>query len=409
MNRYPYVILGGGIVAGYSAAEFAAQGVAPGALAIVSAAGALPYERPPLSKGFLRGEESAAEIHIHDEAFYNENGIAFYGDSRVTAVDFDRRLLHTTKGDVIGFEKLIIATGATVRTLEVPGATGADVYYLRSLEDARQIRQAMTDGRRVVVVGSGFIGMEAGASLRMEGLETHLVFPEKRIWERFFTPLMSAALAAYYADRGVNLYPENSVARILRREGRVTGVALNSGLELPADFVVAGIGVEPATGPFRNSDLKIDDGIIVDEYLQTNIPGVYAAGDVARFYDLRLGRHRRLEHWDNAVKQGEYVARRCLGVVEEPYEHAPYFFSDIFDLSYEFWGDNEGADEVIYRGAPGALQFSVWWLAKGRVQGAYVMDRPDETRKVATRWVRERQLVDPRRLANGTPLRDVPV
>jgi NADPH-dependent 2,4-dienoyl-CoA reductase/sulfur reductase-like enzyme len=388
MQTYRYLIIGGGMVAGYAAQEFVSHGLRPGELAIVSADSAPPYERPPLSKGYLTGADDEESLPINRAPFYAQHGIDLRLGTRVTAVDLRRRLLQTEPGAELGFEQLLIATGAGARRLDVPGAALAGVYYLRSLEDARRLRRAAAGARRAVVVGGGFIGMEVAASLDRRGIATTLVFPGTRVWERLFTPEISAFFARYYAAHGVTLLPRT---RLFAVEGwqRVTGVALSDGRRVRADLVVAGIGVQPATEAIEGSGLALDDGVLVDEYLETSEQGVYAAGDVARYRDVLFQTRRRVEHWDNAVEQGKHAARAMLGR-RAPFVHVPYFFSDVFDLSYEFWGDPSGADDVVYRGDVSTDSFSAWWRKDRRLVAAFVMNRPDKEREEAQSWIAER-------------------
>jgi len=204
---------------------------------------------------------------------------------------------------------------------------------------------------------------------------------EDRIWKRFFSPQMSAFFESYYADRGVR-FAKNAVAKELRGDGTLSSVVLASGQFIPCQMLVAGIGVNPVTELLSNSGIELQNGVLVNEYLQARDTTIYAAGDVANYYDLIFGKRRRVEHWDNAVSQGQYLARALMGDTS-PFRHVPYFFSDVFDLSYEYWGDASEADEVIHRGDLSSKSFSVWWLQKSRVVAAFTMNRPDEERKAA--------------------------
>ncbi len=400
--RYRHLILGGGMVAGYAAKEFVARGVGPGELGIVSADAALPYERPPLSKSFLAGKDTASTILINPEDFYRSHGIGVHLETRITGLDLSRKLLISDQGIQFSFEKLIIATGARPRTLDAPNAALPNVCYLRSLADSERIRDAMRQAKQALVIGSGFIGMEVASQCAQQGLQTTMVFPEDRIWKRLFTPEMSAFFRSYYEARGVRFIAGAQVSAFNGRE-RVESAALSTGEVVPADLVVAGIGALAETELFQATDIKIADGVVVNEFLETNVPDVYAAGDLARYPDVLFSKERRVEHWDNAVKQGQYLARRLTGA-PEPFSNAPYFFSDVFDLSYEYWGDQEGADEVIYRGSLNEPSFSAWWVKGGRLVAAFVMARPDEEREFAQRWIAEKNDAPLARLKNAAPL-----
>jgi NADPH-dependent 2,4-dienoyl-CoA reductase/sulfur reductase-like enzyme len=392
------------MVAGYAAKALVERGLGRGELAIISADNVLPYERPPLSKGFLAGREDEASVFISDRAFYDEHGIAVHLATVVENVDVQRKRLRPHAGEEVGFEKLLIATGARVRTLTVPGATLDGILYLRSLDDAKRIRAHAAGARRAVVIGAGFIGMEVASVLAQQGIETTMVFPDERVWQRFFTPEISAFFRRYYEGRGVSFAAGESITSFAG-EGRLSAVITRSGRQVPADLVVAGIGVVPATDAFERSGLQLDNGVVVNQYLEASVPDVYAAGDVANYYDVIFDRQRRVEHWDNAVEQGRHAARLLIGD-RAPFVHVPYFFSDVFDLSYEFWGDTAGADEVVHRGNLENGRFSAWWLKEGQLIAAFVMNRPDEERELAPTWITEHHRVSVSALRNErAPLR----
>jgi NADPH-dependent 2,4-dienoyl-CoA reductase/sulfur reductase-like enzyme len=390
MAKFDYVILGGGVAAGYAAQVFGEHGLPGGRLAIVSAEAFLPYDRPPLSKGFLLGDKSQAQLPINPPEFYQTHGIDVWLNTRVTGLDLDERQLILDEGEPISFDGLLIATGSSVRRLDVPGADLDRIFTLRQVGDAKAIRQAALSAERAVVIGGSFIGMEVSSALQRLGVDTTLVFPEARVWERFFTPEMSGFFQSYYRDRGVTLMPHHKAIGF-EGDGAVQRVIVegpDGRRTLPADLVVVGIGVLPNLDLFEDTDLQLDDGLVVDKYLETSVEGVYAAGDIACFPNEVIGGRDRVEHWDNAKTQGQHAARALLGE-REPYVHVPYFFSDVFDLSYEFWGDAAGADEVVHRGDISSGSFSVWWLSGGKLVAAFVMDRPDEEREMAQTWIRE--------------------
>lgn len=391
MNSYKYVILGGGVAAGYAAREFVDNGLRPFELCILSGDDLLPYERPPLSKGFLAGEKSREDLFINDPKFYSHHGIDVYLNTWVTRLDLKSRILHTSCGKKIGFEKLLIATGSRPRKLDIPNAQLKGIFYLRWYEDAMRILDAYETGavKQVVVVGGGFIGMEASAVLASQGLDVTLVYPEERLMERLFTPAMSLFFEKYFRERGVSLLSNSKPVRFIGQE-HLEGVMLNTGDVLPADAMVMGIGVEPATGMLQGTILNLqnDEGVVVNKYLETNLPGIYAAGDVANYFDTLNNKRQRIEHWQNAVEQGKHAARTMITGKREMFMHIPYFFSDVFDLSYEFWGDTEGYDQVVHRGDLANGSFSVWWLREEAVIAAFVMNQPREERELAPEWIR---------------------
>ena len=235
------------------------------------------------------------------------------------------------------------------------------------------------------MIGGGFIGMEVAAMLAQKGIEVALVLNDDRVFKRLFSPEMSSFFEAYYADREVRLIKSMSVTEF-RGDAAVSSAVLRDGQTLRCDLAVAGIGVQPAIEVVANSGFDLGDGILVNEYLQTSHADVFAAGDVANYQDVLFAKRRRAEHWDNAVSQGQYCARLLMGD-RTPFSHVPYFFSDVFDLSYEYWGDSSVAEQVVHRGDDSSNSFSVWWLRQERVLAAFTMNRPDEERNVAPQWI----------------------
>ena len=400
MNELQTVILGGGMVAGYAAKQLVELGLRSGELAILSADNSVPYERPPLSKGFLAGRDSEESVRINPEDFYRKHGIELRLECEVSAVDLKRKRLILKQGGDFGFGKLIVATGARPRRLNIPGADLRNLFYLRTLDDSKLIRDAAKKVKHAVVIGGGFIGMEVAAVLAQQGIAVTMVLNEDRIGKRLFSPEMSSFFEAYYAARGVRLIKSTAVTE-LRGDGVVSAAVLGDGQTVPCQLIVAGIGVQPAIEPVRDCGLDIGDGIMVNEYLQTGHPDVFAAGDVANYQDVIFGKRRRVEHWDNAVEQGKYCARSLMGD-KTPFRHVPYFFSDVFDLSYEYWGDSSGADRVIHRGDVSSKSFSVWWIRQQRLVAAFTMSRPDEERDAAPKWIESKQVVSAEKLADAS-------
>jgi len=376
MNQSNFVILGGGMVAGYAAKQLVELGLPKGELAILSADNAIPYERPPLSKSFLAGKDSEDAIKINPEEFYKEHGIELRLECEVGTLDVKRKRLILKNKDEFGFHKLVIATGARPRTLNIPGSRLQNLFYLRSLNDSKRIRNASAKAKHAIVIGGGFIGMEVAAVFAQNGIEVTMVLNDDRVFKRLFSPEMSSFFESYYAARGVRLITSMSVTE-LRGDEVLSSAVLKDGRTVQCDLVVAGIGVQPVIEVVTNSGLDLGDGIIVNEYLQTSHPDVFAAGDVVNYQDVLFSKRRRVEHWDNAVFQGQYCARSLMGD-RTPFRHVPYFFSDVFYLSYEYWGDSSGAEQVIHRGDVSSNSFSVWWLHQQRVVAAFTMNRPDQ-------------------------------
>lgn len=401
MDSSKFAIVGGGMVAGYAAKQFVEQGgLKPGDLTILSADDTVPYERPPLSKGFLAGKDSEESIHINSADFYSGHGIEIRRNCAVTGIDPARRRLMLQSGGEFAFEKLILATGSRARRLTIPGADLSGVQYLRSLDDARAIRGRLAGVKRAVVIGGGFIGMEVASVLAQKEIETTMVMPEDRVWKQFFTPEMSQFFEDYFSARGVGFRKGVGIARLSDR-GNVEAVHLTDSAAIVCELVVAGIGAQPVTEFLDGSGIELANGVVVDEFLETKTPGIFAAGDVANYPDVLFGKRRRVEHWDNAVSQGQHCAKALMGE-RAAFRHVPYFFSDVFDLSYEFWGDPEGAGKVVYRGDPATSSFSAWWLADSRLVAAFVMNRPGDERDLAPEWIESRPSLDAARLADNS-------
>src|SRR5438445_3243661 len=347
MSSSKYIILGGGMVAGYAAKELVTRALGSGELGIIAADDALPYERPPISKGFLSGKDNEAGILINSADWYREHGIEVKLQTAVENADLKQKRLRANSGEGFDFQRLLIATGARARRLDCPGNDWPNVFYLRSLDDSRKIRARAADSKQAVVIGGGFIGMEVASVLVQKKIETTLIIREDRVWSRVFTPAMSEFFERYYSSRGVRLLKKEGIASLQGRSRM--DVLLSGGRKISCDMVVAGVGAAPVTSLFAKTGLAVENGIVVNEYLETRETGVFAAGDVANYPDQIFNKRRRVEHWDNAVSQGQHWANIVRGE-RQPFLHVPYFFSDVFDLSYELWGDAEGATQTVARG-----------------------------------------------------------
>jgi NADPH-dependent 2,4-dienoyl-CoA reductase/sulfur reductase-like enzyme len=403
MSPSKFVILGGGMVAGYAAKQLVDLGLKPGELTILSADTSVPYERPPLSKGFLAGKDTEESIRINPADFYREHGIELRLGCEISRVDPKGKKLALKSGGEFGYGKLLVATGASPRILEIPGAKLQNLYYLRSLDSSKALRSAAEKSKATLVIGGGFIGMEVAAVLAQKKIEVTMVLNEDRLGKRLFSPQMSSFFESYYAAHGVRLL-KGATVTALQGEGAVGGAVVNHGQTIPCDLIVAGIGVRPNTELLASSGIEVADGVMVNEYLETSQPDVNAAGDVANYQDVLFRKRRRVEHWDNAVSQGQFCAKALMGE-RVPFKHVPYFFSDVFDLSYEYWGDSSGTDQIVHRGDLSSKSFSVWWLRQKQLVAAFVMSRPDEERDVAPQWIEAKQTVSAAKLENpSTPI-----
>lgn len=367
-----FLMVGGGL-ASVTAAETLRWGGAEGSIAILTAESILPYHRPPLSKDFLVKGPEETNIFIHPQAFYRERDIAIHVGARARRVNIERRTIETEQGANFRFGKLLIATGASVDKLSVPGTNLEGIHYLRTADDGRALHEDIAHVQRAVVIGASFLGMELAAAFARRGVHTTLIARGELLYDKLASPEVSRFLAEYYRARGVELICRDGVEKFCGT-GRVEAVVTRSGKVVPCELVAVGIGVHPEVGFLRDSGIALDNGILVNQYLETNHPGIYAAGDVANFYDPITRSRRRSEHWDNAVKQGRIAAWNMLGD-RQSWRTVSYFFSDVFDLTFNVVGDTEEASERIVRRSPQDGAFSVLYLVDNRLRGAFLLDR----------------------------------
>jgi len=399
MNKYKYVIIGGGTTAGYAAQEFVEQGISKGDLCIISAEAILPMNRPPLSKQYLKDPHKDDDILIDDNSFYISNGIDMLLESRVTSVDFGSKKLGLESGEQISYEKLLIATGSKLKKLDIDGGDLQNIFYLRNIEHADQIREQAKKSKNVVVVGGGYIGSETAAVLSELGLQVTMIIPEDQLLAKFTNEEIGSFFKKVYHDHGIKMIFNKKVVGFNGNSG-VKEVELDSGQRIAADMVVAGIGVEPNLEIFKGTALKMDQGIYVNEFCETNIENVYAAGDVAEFPDKIFDKMRHVEHWENAFEQGKNAAMVMSGK-REPYIFVPFFFSDLFDISYEYYGDQGEADDFVLRGDVTSGDFSHWWFKGNRLLAAFIMStRPDDEGKKARQWINFKTMIDKEKLAD---------
>jgi 3-phenylpropionate/trans-cinnamate dioxygenase ferredoxin reductase subunit len=362
-----FVIVGAGL-AGAKAAETLRTEGFDGRIVLVGAEAERPYERPPLSKDYLRGEAGREKVYVHEDSFYEENEIDLRLRTSVAAVEAQSREAVLESGERLAFDRLLLATGAAPRKLDVPGHELDGIHYLRDVEDSDLLRARLESGSgRVVVIGAGWIGAEAAASARMKGWDVTLVEMAEVPLERVLGRQMGEIYRNIHIQHGVDF--RGGVA-LERFEGGLGGwverVVLADGSAIDCDFVIVGVGVVPRVQVASASGIAVDNGVLVNDRLETSVPGVFAAGDVANawhpFFDTRI----RVEHWANALNQGPAAARNMLGA-DEVYERLPYFFSDQYDIGMEYSGYATDWDEVVFRGDVANREFIAYWLRRGRV------------------------------------------
>ncbi|WP_225753544.1 NAD(P)/FAD-dependent oxidoreductase [Actinotalea sp. Marseille-Q4924] len=364
-----FVIVGGGLAAATAAATLREEGF-DGRLVLLAAERHLPYERPPLSKGYLAGEATLADATVHPADFYETHGVELRLGTPATALDVDAHTV-TAGDETITYDRLLLATGSSARRLPLADDSGAPVAYLRTIDDAERIAAALRERARLVVVGGGWIGLEVAAAARAAGCDVVVVEPLEEPLLRVLGPQVGHAFAQLHRRHGVDVRTGTSVEDITTAGAPgVALVRLGDGTTVEADLVLVGIGAVPSTTLAEKAGLKVDDGVMVDEHLRSSHPDVVVAGDIARAHHPLLGQHVRVEHWDTALGQGAAAARTMLGT-GEPYERLPYFFTDQYELGMEYVGyvDRDGFDELVVRGDLDGV-YLAFWVRQGRVLAA---------------------------------------
>ncbi|HET8978444.1 MAG TPA: FAD-dependent oxidoreductase [Solirubrobacteraceae bacterium] len=384
-----YLLIGGGLAAG-NCARWLRRSGADGSILLVGREPDLPYDRPPLSKGYLQGREKREDALFQTADWYAEQGIEALTRTSAMKLDLQERTVKLSNKEEVGFGQALIATGANVRRLNVPGAELEGIHYLRTFGNSDAIR-ADASGKRVVMIGGSYIGSEVAASLTELGSQCTIVMLEPHALSRTFGPRAGRFFHDRLREHGVEIYGEDELERFEGSDGRVSAVVTKSGRELPADAVVIGVGVAPDTMLARGAGLELGDtgGIRVDSHLETATPGVYAAGDVAEWESvIHGGRRIRVEHWDVAFSQGKTVALNMLGKRTD-HDAVPYFFSDLSDwASLEYVGPAYTWDREVVRGSVDEGAFTVFYLQDGRVAGALTVGRSDDLQH-ARRFIAE--------------------
>jgi 3-phenylpropionate/trans-cinnamate dioxygenase ferredoxin reductase component len=394
-NNDTHVIVGASLAGAKAAAALREEGF-DGRVVLVGAEPHRPYERPPLSKDYLRGEAERETVFVHEAGFYDAHDIELRTSTRVTAIDRSASVVALSDGERIGYDRLLLTTGAEPRRLPVPGAELEGVLYLRDLDDSDTLRERLAHGGRAVVIGGGWIGAEVAASAREKGLEVAIV-------EQAEAPL-EAVLGREAGEVFADLHRAHGVEVLLgvglesfEGSGQVERVRLSDGRRLECDFVVVGVGVRPRTELAEQAGIDVRNGIVVDERLETSVPGVFAAGDVANARHPLFG-ELRIEHWANALNQGPAAAANMLGL-GRAYDRVPYFFSDQYDLGMEYSGYASGSDRVVFRGDVEGREFIAFWLRDGRVAAGMNVNTWGVTEAIQS-LVRSQVEVDVDRLAD---------
>jgi 3-phenylpropionate/trans-cinnamate dioxygenase ferredoxin reductase subunit len=403
-----YVIVGASL-AGAKAAQSLRDAGVDGRVVLIGDEAERPYERPLLSKGYLIGKDERDKIYVHPEDWYAGHDVELRLDTRVTALDRDRSEVELSGGERLGYDRLLLATGASPRRLDLPGSDLGGIHYLRRAGDSDALRETFAGGGRLVVVGGGWIGLEVAAAARGYGVEVTIVEPQPTPLYGVLGPEVGKIFGRLHRAHGVDLRTGSGVEGFEGSGGQVTGVVTSGGTVVPADKVVVGVGITPNIELAAEAGLDLAlGGVAVDELLRSSDPGHWAAGDVASAVNPLLGARVRVEHWANASNQGK-AAGLSMADQGEPYAKLPYFYTDQYDLGMEYhgWVGPDGADDVVLRGDPESGEWLAFWLSGGRVQAGMtvnVWDQGDPVKALA----RDRASVDRSRLADpGVPLDDL--
>ena len=393
-----FLLVGGGVASAQCAAELRKRG-AEGSILLVGREPDPPYDRPPLSKEYLRGEHGREGAHVHDPAWYEDNEVELLTGKSVMSLDPEGRVAKLQDKQEVAFDKALIATGATVNILRVDGAQLDGIHYLRAFGNSDAIRESTADAEHVVLIGGSYIGAEVAASLTELGRRCTIVMLEDVTLSRTFGEDAGRYFHDLLESKGVEIFGGEELEAFVG-EDRVRAVRTKAGREIECDAAVVGAGVKPDTMLAVRAGLEVDGGIVCDSGLETSAAGIFAAGDCARWDSDRHGPGLRVEHWDVAFQQGRHAARGMLGD-KQPYEVVPYFFSDLSDwASLEYVGHATDWDEVVFRGDREAGEFSAWYLSDGVVDAALSVGRSEDLQEARRLIEAATKLDDPSALGD---------
>jgi 3-phenylpropionate/trans-cinnamate dioxygenase ferredoxin reductase subunit len=383
-----FLIVGGGMAAGNCARHLREQG-AEGDVLIVSREPDPPYNRPPLTKTYMRGEESREEIMFRPPEWYDEQRVDLMTRTSVMALDPTTRVATLSNKDEVRFEKALLATGSNVRILRVDGAQLDGIHYLRTIGNADALREELQRSERIALIGGSYIGTELAASFTKLGKQCELIMLESTTLERMCGAEVGRFFQDALTDHGVRVHGSQELERFEGSGERVERVVTKSGLEIECDFVVIGAGVAPDISVAQRAGLETASGVLTDRYLETSAPGVFAAGDIAEYESVVHGRRLRIEHWDVAFNQGKYAALNMLGQKQE-YDVVPYFWSDLADwVSLEYVGPANEWDAVWLRGAFAEGKFTAFYVKDSKLAAALTVGRSEDL-TVAGRLLKEK-------------------
>jgi 3-phenylpropionate/trans-cinnamate dioxygenase ferredoxin reductase component len=383
-----YLLIGGGLASGNCARHLREQG-ADGKILLVGREPDPPYNRPPLTKTYVRGEETRDDILFRPDDWYAEQRVELMTRTSVMTLDAAERVATLSNGDSVRFGKALLATGSNVRILHAEGAELDGIHYLRTTHNSDALKAELENAERVAIIGGSYIGTELAASFGKLGRRCDLIMLESVTHERFYGPEVGRFFQDVLEEHGVAVHASQELERFEGEGGRVRTVVTKSGLRIDCDFVVIGAGVHPELHLAEQAGLETGKGVLTDRFLETSVPGIFAAGDIAEYDSVVHGTRIRIEHWDVAFNHGRYAALNMLGKREE-YDVVPYFWSDLADwTSMEYVGPATGWDEVWWRGRREDGKFTAWYVQDGRLVGALTVGRSDDL-AAASRLLKEK-------------------
>lgn len=391
---YDYVIVGGGL-AGASAIEGIRELDLSGSILLVGKEAHLPYDRPPLSKKLWFGTQKVEDIFLHDRAYYDAHSVTLALDATAVKLDPKEKKLTGSKGETYGYGKLLLATGCRPRPLNIPGGDLDGVCYFRSLDDYLHTRGAAAEGQSAVVIGGGFIGSELAAALNICKLHVTMIFPSALLCDRVFPDYLGRAVQQRFREKGVRILASDKPVSISKSGGKYI-TRTEKGEAVESDIVIVGVGVIPEVALAQSGGLEAGNGIVVNEYLQTSQPDIYAAGDNALFPYRVLGQAMRVEHWDHALNQGKWAGRNMAGA-HEPFTYQPYFFSDLFEFGYEATGEVDARLETFADWQKENDTGVIYYLHEGKIRGVMMCNVWDKV-EIARELVRKGERMETEKL-----------
>jgi 3-phenylpropionate/trans-cinnamate dioxygenase ferredoxin reductase subunit len=400
VGAFDYVIIGGGLAGGYAASSIRKID-RTGKILLVANENHIPYDRVPLSKGYLLNNIPKDRLFFKKDEFYKKDGVEFILGHEVKELHVNSKMLKLDDGRELAFRKLLLATGGSPKRILIPGSDLQGVYYLRTLEDCDLLKDVMGHSRRAVVIGGGFIGCELASAFATKGLDTTIIEIGPCLLNMAIDEETGLWIGNYYSDRGVSVLVNATASKFLEENGRVSGIQLNDGRVISADFVVVGVGIALHTKLAERAGLKVDQGIVVNEFLETSVEGIYAAGDVARFYSPIFKRYLRLEHYDIAVKHGIRAGANMAGE-KKPFNDLPYFFSYQFDLKISAYGDLSQKTSMVKRGELNETEgFFQFYLNKGMLDAVLSINKKwEEVKKAKDLVIARKFFPDPTIFSN---------